>query len=79
MVVKGTEGEKEREMKKDITKTKRRKSLRSRQTENWWPELCCDPFHVPLLARAAVPTKTAALGRSDAPIAPLFLAPCTPH
>lgn len=38
-----------------------------------------DPFHVPRLACAAVPTQTAALGRSNSPTAPPFLAPCTPH
>lgn len=43
--------------------------------ESWWP----DPFHVPPLARTAVPTQTTAVGRSDAPTAASFFAPCAPH
>lgn len=31
-------------MEKEIKKTKRRKVLRCRQTESWWPELCMIPF-----------------------------------
>ncbi len=74
----GREAEMEKESKKK-TKTTKTKSLRSRQMESWWPELCVIPFHVPPLARVAVPTQTAALGRSDSPTPPLFLAPHTPH
>lgn len=51
-------------------KNKKKRSLK-KKADGWLvARVMYDPFHVPQLARAAVPTQTAALGRSNSPTAP---------
>lgn len=66
-------------MEKEIQKKQRAEKFEKEADGELVARVMCDPFHVPRLARMAAPTQTAALGRSDSPTAPLFLALCTPQ
>lgn len=75
--MKGGKNEWKREMEKEILK--REEKFENLADGELVAKVMHDLFHVPWLAHVAVPTQTAAYGRSGSPTAPLFLALCTPH